>query len=101
VAIVEANPDDITEIRERIFDDGFVGIDLLTFGDGLTVYFGYDRDSQYNDAERTLTFIRTELQPRVVTVDRGTERSRAVQTDLDTDLGVDDLWWIPDVSTLA
>ncbi|MBE0586277.1 MAG: hypothetical protein IH612_21245, partial [Desulfofustis sp.] len=89
-AIVEANPDDITEIRERIFDDGFVGIDLLTFADGLTVYFGYDSDSQYNEAERSLTFIRTELQPRTVTVDRGTERSRTVQTDLDTDLGVDD-----------
>lgn len=78
---VGPNPDDITEIGVRTFDNGFVGEDALTENDGLTVNFGYFNDGQFDPVDDTLTFDRTTVVDDSVIVGSGTMLSRQVQTD--------------------
>ena len=55
--------DDISQYGDRSFDDGFVYMDSGTadpdtIEPGLTWYWGYDHENQYNQANNTLTFQR-------------------------------------------
>lgn len=47
---------DPNRYADRDYDDGFVNMDPNTENDGLTWYWGYERDGQYSAAGDTLSF---------------------------------------------
>ena len=70
------NPDDITQIRDRQYDDGYVFEDPITADDGLTEIWGYQNDEQYDADQETLTF-----QRRSVSRSTGISSKRTVSLD--------------------
>jgi hypothetical protein len=73
--------DDIGRFGDRSFDDGFVNQDMFTANDGLTWYWGYQSNAQYDAAAETLTFRRA--------VDTQTTTATLVQLSTTRDAPVD------------
>jgi opacity protein-like surface antigen len=65
--------DDITEVANRKFDDGFVFLDPSTAVNGDTWYWGYEKGDQWQKESGKLVFQRT-----LRSVSRGTDSSMTV-----------------------
>jgi len=76
-SIVQPPTDDITQFRDRFFDDGYVGpCDSTTEFNPYTWYWGWDDAGQYDADMQTLTFTRESG-----TSSRGTYLDTAVGTE--------------------
>jgi hypothetical protein len=74
------NPDDITAIGNRDFDNGYVHTDAITPFDSLTVNFGYVDNSQFDASTSTLTFHRTAEVKDSELLAKGLEYRKTVKT---------------------
>lgn len=79
---------DTASFGDRTYDNGYVNIDLWTFMDGQTWFWGYDSAEQYDTVNHTLAFNATRIIERNDTVtgdgvQSGTGSRRTVTTDVD------------------